>query len=259
MVRLLGSLLARFFPEAKILLFTDGSKALAEVEREAPDLLTTDWNRAGFTGADVLESLAAKRATYPVVLITGDAALNSNARDRMLAPWCQRLDLLYLLKPFHFTDLGKSLAARFCLKPHAEQLKQKPRRVIILDDEQGPADAMKMLLKFNYPGVDVLDFTDARKALAEVQREVPDLYVTNWPHPKPMAEDLLRLLAKEKPNCPTIVWSAVLDRMPKVFREELESQGFLPNYFSKPILLEDLRQALSEHCFFAEEGKTTGR
>ena len=50
--------------------FTRSHEAFAELQRESPDLFTTDWNHAGVSCAEMLLRLAEKKVKYPILVIT---------------------------------------------------------------------------------------------------------------------------------------------------------------------------------------------
>ena len=60
-------------PEATILAFQLAGDGLEEVERQHPDLFTTDWTHAGMPGAEILERLAAMKVKYPIFVISACA------------------------------------------------------------------------------------------------------------------------------------------------------------------------------------------
>jgi CheY-like chemotaxis protein len=60
-------------PEATILAFQLAGDGVEEVERQHPDLFTTDWTHAGMPGAEILERLAAMKVKYPIFVISACA------------------------------------------------------------------------------------------------------------------------------------------------------------------------------------------
>jgi CheY-like chemotaxis protein len=56
----------------EILEARDGREALSLIEQEAPDLLLLDWNMPNATGGDVLEELARREVSVPVIVLTAD-------------------------------------------------------------------------------------------------------------------------------------------------------------------------------------------
>lgn len=51
----------------------DGLEAIAQFERQAFDLVLTDWNMPGRNGIDVLRAVRAARSAVPVILATTEA------------------------------------------------------------------------------------------------------------------------------------------------------------------------------------------
>ena len=60
-------------PNAEILTFTNAEAALEELEREDPDLFTTDFEHPGTRGDELLQILAKRKVKYPVFVISAYA------------------------------------------------------------------------------------------------------------------------------------------------------------------------------------------
>lgn len=121
-------------------------------------------------------------------------------------------------------------------------------RIVMLDDERFVLDAVRMMLQFDLPNAEILTFTDVDAVLEELEREDPDLFTTDYAHPKIKGDELLRILAARKVNYPILMLSA--------YAEHIQAQGLLNEFanqslrfslISKPFLLEDLRQGMSKH------------
>lgn len=80
---------------------SSGEEALAEVERQKPDLVFLDLRMPGMSGTKVLEAIKAKHPDVEVAIITAYAAVES-AR---IAVQCGALD--YLIKPYSVSDVER--------------------------------------------------------------------------------------------------------------------------------------------------------
>jgi CheY-like chemotaxis protein len=91
-------------PEDTTLTFHWAGDALKEVERQHPDLITTDWNHAGMPGAEILERLAAMKLRCPIFVLSASADIVQKGnllRDYVAAG----LNVTLLAKPFLLEDL----------------------------------------------------------------------------------------------------------------------------------------------------------
>jgi DNA-binding NtrC family response regulator len=127
-------------------------------------------------------------------------------------------------------------------------LRTRILRIVIMDDEPFVGEAMKIMIRGWFNDATVLTFTDAEKALQELAREVPDLFTTDWNHPKHLCPEMFRLLAAKKTKCPIFVISADSDRV--------EANGALKEYSdlglnitlrSKPFTAEWLHGELAKY------------
>jgi two-component system chemotaxis response regulator CheY len=88
------------FGEAK-----DGVSALAQLERGKPDLVCLDVNMPGMSGLDVLKAMQARVPGMPVLMVTGDASMNTVREAVSLGA------VGYLIKPFNAKRVADSLNA----------------------------------------------------------------------------------------------------------------------------------------------------
>jgi DNA-binding NtrC family response regulator len=96
-------------PYAEILTFTSVEAALGELQREDPDLFTTDYEHSGMRGDELLQLLAARKAKYPVFLISsyGESLASNDFLERFLY---QGLNVSLLSKPFLVEQLRALLS-----------------------------------------------------------------------------------------------------------------------------------------------------
>jgi DNA-binding NarL/FixJ family response regulator len=121
-------------------------------------------------------------------------------------------------------------------------------RIVILDDEPFVSECIKMLVRFYFNDAGILTFTDAEEALQELMREDPDLFTTDFNHPKIPCDEILRLLAARKVKYPIFVISAWAEWLkPEKLLDEFVDQGLNVSLLSKPFTLEQLRALLLKH------------
>ncbi|HEX5237358.1 MAG TPA: PAS domain S-box protein [Sphingomicrobium sp.] len=82
---------------------SDGSKGLAALEREAPDLVVLDFIMPGLSGADVATAIRAKHGDLPILFVSG---YNETESVKRTAP-----DAPLLAKPFRAEALHKAVRA----------------------------------------------------------------------------------------------------------------------------------------------------
>jgi len=88
--------LRHHFTNLRILKFTDGEQAWAELVREEPDYLISDMVRQGVDGVELLRRLAQRRVKYPI-LIHSSAVGNMETAAKLFAR--SELNISYLEKP----------------------------------------------------------------------------------------------------------------------------------------------------------------
>ena len=86
---------------------SDGREGLAELEREAPDLVVLDFIMPGLSGAEVARRIRAKRPDQPILFVSGYSETEAVKRTAPDAP--------LLAKPFRADALHK--AVRGALAP----------------------------------------------------------------------------------------------------------------------------------------------
>jgi DNA-binding NtrC family response regulator len=96
------------YSNAELLTFTDTQKALQELQREDPDLFTTDWNHYGMRGPEILKALAARKVKYPVFVISAFAP-----EENVVVSAGPGLNVTLLRKPFNVEQLRALLREHF--------------------------------------------------------------------------------------------------------------------------------------------------
>ncbi len=120
-------------------------------------------------------------------------------------------------------------------------------RIVVMDDEEGPRVALRMIFNMDFPNAEVLTFSDAEAALEELEREDPDLFTTDNRHVKVSGVEMVRKLAAKQVKYPIFMITAFETVELKNQLEELVNQGLNVAYLAKPFLVEDLRRLVSTH------------
>jgi CheY-like chemotaxis protein len=129
----------------------------------------------------------------------------------------------------------------------------------VSDDQQNVTEALKSLLRLEYNDAEILTFTDAEEAWQELTRKDPDLFTTDWTHPKIRCGETLRLLAARKVKYPIFVITAYAEWLKENdFPREFLDQGLNVTLLSKPFTVEQLRSLLSKHLGPGENSKWQG-
>lgn len=96
-----------WFKDAVLLTFDSADNATEELAREAPDLFTTDVNHLPPRGYEMLRTLAATGAKYPILVISAFAT------EEAVREWAgPELNAALLRKPFQMEDLRRELQQR---------------------------------------------------------------------------------------------------------------------------------------------------
>jgi CheY-like chemotaxis protein len=124
--------------------------------------------------------------------------------------------------------------------------KEKPRTILLVDDEPIWLDALRILLKDE--GYRTITVTSGEEALLKLQKRKPDLIMTDVRMPVMNGFDLFEKI-REIPKLarvPIIFMSSIDDYYAKRTAKELGAQG----YITKPNFTEDLKKSVES--FFRE-------
>ncbi|HOV75772.1 MAG TPA: hybrid sensor histidine kinase/response regulator [Candidatus Hydrogenedentes bacterium] len=83
-----------------------------------------------------------------------------------------------------------------------KERKEKRGRILVVDDENGPRQALRMLLKEEY---EVFLASDVASALVILERESIDLVITDIRMPRQSGVDLLRIIKEQHPEIQVII------------------------------------------------------
>ena len=144
--------------------------------------------------------------------------------------------------------LSGMVADTLAMAKRDSPVRSRPLRIVMMDDEPFVGEAMKMMLQFDLPNAEILTFTDVEATLEELARKDPDLFTTDWNHPRIKGDEVLRILAAKKVKYPILVISAY----PELLHQnggldEFVDQGLNVSFIGKPFLLENIRPYLSKY------------
>ena len=83
----------------------DGASAVAEVEKEPPQVMVVDWMMPGLSGEEVLRKIRASHPQVPVIVLTGHQAVDDNGQDPVSGAF------MCLAKPVAFATLLDAITA----------------------------------------------------------------------------------------------------------------------------------------------------
>lgn len=98
--------------DVSILCFGDANLAWQELMREDPDLFTTDVMHPSATTAEILRWLTAKRAQYPIFVISAWALTKEKLPADCIGP---SLDVTFIPKPFTSDEFRRQFVAHLHL------------------------------------------------------------------------------------------------------------------------------------------------
>jgi len=232
-----------WFKDAIVLTFGDAEEAMKELERENPDIFTTDWVHPKIGGSELLRLLAARKATFPVLVMSGNA---TEELVRKHTP--PNLNVSFLPKPSSVPQLTEIIATKLGLSPErlagiARQPRgTRPLRIVMLDDEPMTLDVLEAIIRARFRDATVLKFDDAEEALNELAREAPDVFTTDWQHSKINGREMLHLLAQRGVRYPVFVISGLAQVRDTLLR--MPPKNLNVTYLRKPCTPAKLVEAL---------------
>jgi response regulator RpfG family c-di-GMP phosphodiesterase len=125
-----------------------------------------------------------------------------------------------------------------------------PRRIVILDDQPEVGECCELMLRKclfrDLDPLEILTFTDAAKAMSELLREDPDLFITDIHHVGIPCDVMIETLAKRNIKYPILVVSASGEDVD--WRKHLSglgrTHGVTIRIQGKPSLPDDFRRLL---------------
>ena len=103
MLQLFELYIREWFKEVDLVLFQNGDTAWEELNRQAPDLLITDWYHPGLDGGEMVRKLAQTQSRIPVLMISAcDWEYVREFAD-------SGIKVVFLQKPFSSEQLWRAL------------------------------------------------------------------------------------------------------------------------------------------------------
>lgn len=179
--------------------FSRTTELLKLVREQSFDLLflyvgNVQWDTFIFDYPQAAEFLAELKAQY------GKPIIATQGLD--LRKSFEATDVTFIQAPFSVEEFRDALKANF----PAQLSKTRPLRIVVVNDEEGPIESIKIILLkwFNKDAV-VLTFYDSEKAWEELLRTPPDLLITDDIMPVLGGMEIVRRLADRKAAYPVIL------------------------------------------------------
>jgi phosphocarrier protein HPr len=222
MAELISAAIKHKYPQAEIIHHTNGVEAWKDVSHRDPDLFILNESYPGIHGRRIVRPLANRKAKFPIILMTW---LDEPAFEKFKRRFDGlELKLKLLRRPFELEELymamkelyepcadsnttdASNVPAGFAAPLNNEQCSRPTAspRVVILDDDDIPADFAAYLIRHEYPQAEIVRFTDGDEAWLELLQRDPDLLVLDEVHPGMFGREILQRLADRKAKLPVI-------------------------------------------------------
>lgn len=189
-------------PHYELTVFHDSKKAVTSFDTAKYDLIITDMKMPGLSGLDVLKLARQKQPNAPVVIISGHAHT-----DREVEEAKQLGASLVIAKPFPGRDKIVELLAQVMSSRQAAEdprTQSKRAQLLIIDDELGVLEVMKMFLEGPF---DVTITADAAEAHSLINSGRFDLIITDMHMPQTSGKEILHLAQNTSPGAKVMVMS----------------------------------------------------
>jgi len=113
------------------------------------------------------------------------------------------------------------------------------RRILVVDDEPGVCDAIRLMLQFD--GYKVQTANSSEKALSLLKQARFDLVTLDYSMPGMKGDELAVVIKQRLPHLPVIMITAYADML-KASGNPLAGVDFI---VSKPFMLKDLREGIA--------------
>jgi len=243
-----------WFKDVTMLMFDNGAAALEELSQTDPDLLITDDRMAVMGGDELCQRLLDRKVSYPIIVYSACEPLEP---EWVRALASRGLNISFLHVPCDAEGILKAIETALkiphSILPDAQQpTKTRPPRIVILDDEEGPRQSYRILLKSWYDEVAMLIFDDSRQAWEELSHTDPDLFITDIHHPGIDGKEMLERLAKKQIKYPILVISASLSTLSAITSNSNDDTlngwgrllGLNISFLNKPIEVETFQTAV---------------
>jgi len=114
-LKMLITTICQAYPQAKIISFDDGDKALNDLTEQDPDLFIFDDDHPGISGCEIAERLAARKVKFPMIFAIEFRSDKEMSKLRLVPlemflswfPASLKLNIKVLQKPFYPEELLK--------------------------------------------------------------------------------------------------------------------------------------------------------
>jgi DNA-binding NtrC family response regulator len=118
-------------------------------------------------------------------------------------------------------------------------MNEERKKVLIVDDEVGIRDSLKLLLKGSY---EVLTAEDGEEALAKVVSDNPDMVLLDLIMPKVDGIEALRAIKEKKPNLPIVILTGT-----NTVRTAVQAMKYgAIDYLGKPFDIDELKRIINQ-------------
>lgn len=118
------------------------------------------------------------------------------------------------------------------------------KKILLVDDEVGLVDMVKMRLEAN--DYDVVVAFDGQEALEKARKEIPDLIILDLMLPKMDGYKVCGLLKTDTrySKIPIIIFSAMAQEKDKKLAEEVKADAYITKPFDSQVLLSKIKELL---------------
>ena len=120
-------------------------------------------------------------------------------------------------------------------------MSKDPRRILIVDDEEGIRESFKLILGDHYH---LIFATNAEQAISALQKESPSMALLDIKMPRINGLELLKQLKKARPTLPVIIVSGYQSIETAQEASKNGASDYIPKPFDSKQILETVRKLL---------------
>lgn len=128
--------------------------------------------------------------------------------------------------------------------PLSLQRPTRPARILVLDDEDWLKEMLNLILRKFFRDYTVTETSTGEEAWQEIQRDAPDLIITDYAHHGAPLEETFALLAKHPIKFPIILTSGYLPTRPDLQQGLFAHPSLNITFFPKPYTEGQMRTAI---------------
>jgi len=212
----------------KVLMAENGKEALEVAKELKPDIITMDVEMPVMNGFEACRKLKKDPATreIPVVMIS------SNDSSETKSHGFQAGAIEFFIKPFK----SGSLADHVHMLLETKKISRK-EKILIVEDSVTTRHIIKYVFTKN--GYNVIEASDGEDALRLIQKDKPDLILTDCHMPKMDGFELTKEVKriKETRHTPVIILTAITSQEDMLKGLEAGANDYLPKPFDEGELL----------------------